>query len=95
LPCFFQFLVENDLEDVILVGHSYGGMVITGFAARMAKRIRRLVYLDAALPDPGQSLFDVLASGGVDPMSVPVPISTSHKAKHTECYYCRYFISFK
>ena len=44
-------------------------MVITGVAAKMPDRIRRLVYVDAALPDPGQSLFDIIASGGSDPMS--------------------------
>jgi pimeloyl-ACP methyl ester carboxylesterase len=62
-------ITENDLKDVVLVGHSYGGMVITGVAARMPDRISRLVYVDAALPDPGQSLFDIIASGGNDPMS--------------------------
>ncbi len=62
-------MVENDLRDVILVGHSYGGMVITGVAAKMPDRIRRLVYLDAALPDPGQSLFDIIVFSGCDPMS--------------------------
>lgn len=60
---------ENDLKDVILVGHSYGGMVITGVAARIHERIRRLVYVDAALPDPGQSLFDLIAACGFDPTS--------------------------
>jgi pimeloyl-ACP methyl ester carboxylesterase len=63
-------IAENDLRDVILVGHSYGGMIITGIAAKMADRITRLVYVDAALPDPGQSLFDVIVSGGGDPSSV-------------------------
>jgi len=58
-----SLMTENDLRDVILVGHSYGGMVITGVADRMADRIRRLVYLDAALPDPGQSLYDILMLG--------------------------------
>ena len=62
-------ITENDLKDVILVGHSYGGMVITGVAAKMPDRISRLVYVDAALPDPGQSLFDIIVSGGRDPMS--------------------------
>jgi pimeloyl-ACP methyl ester carboxylesterase len=60
---------EYDLREVILVGHSYGGMIITGVAAKMAERISRLVYVDAALSDPGQSLFDVIVSGGGDPMS--------------------------
>ncbi len=49
----------EDLRDVILVGHSYGGMVITGIADRASERIGRLVYLDAANPVNGQSLLDV------------------------------------
>jgi pimeloyl-ACP methyl ester carboxylesterase len=49
----------DDLRDVILVGHSYGGMVITGVADRAADRVGRLVYLDAANPVNGQSLVDV------------------------------------
>ncbi len=49
----------EDLRDVILVGHSYGGMVITGVADRASDRIGRLVYLDAATPRNGQSLVDV------------------------------------
>jgi pimeloyl-ACP methyl ester carboxylesterase len=44
---------------VILVGHSYGGMVITGVADRATDRIGHLVYLDAAWPKNGQSLVDV------------------------------------
>jgi pimeloyl-ACP methyl ester carboxylesterase len=49
----------EDLRDVILVGHSYGGMVITGVGGRAADRIGKLVYLDAANPENGQSLVDV------------------------------------
>jgi pimeloyl-ACP methyl ester carboxylesterase len=49
----------EDLEDVVLVGHSYGGMVITGAADRVAGRVARLVFLDAANPVNGQSLVDV------------------------------------
>ncbi|MDT3438668.1 alpha/beta hydrolase [Pseudofrankia sp. BMG5.37] len=49
----------ENLRDVILVGHSYGGMVITGIADRAADRVGRLVYLDAANPVNGQSLVDV------------------------------------
>lgn len=50
------------LEDVILVGHSYGGMVITGVADRLPARIRKLVYLDAMLPNDGESAQDVMGS---------------------------------
>lgn len=53
-------IVENDLQDIILVGHSYGGFVITGVADRIHERIRLLVYLDSGLPNPGQSLIDIL-----------------------------------
>lgn len=49
----------EDLHDIILVGHSYGGMVITGAADRAAERVGKLVYLDAANPGNGQSLVDV------------------------------------
>ena len=52
-------LIFEDLEDVILVGHSYGGMVITGVADRAPDRIKELVYLDAAHPRNGESLVDV------------------------------------
>ena len=41
----------EDLEDVILVGHSYGGVIITGVAGRLPERIRALVYLDAIVPE--------------------------------------------
>ncbi|EDY82379.1 hypothetical protein VDG1235_2000 [Verrucomicrobiia bacterium DG1235] len=44
------------LEDVVLVGHSYGGMVVTGAADRVPGRIKRLVYLDALVPEDGESL---------------------------------------
>lgn len=49
-----------DLREVVLVGHSYSGMVITGAAARAHARISRLVYLDAFVPEDGQSFFDLL-----------------------------------
>lgn len=53
-----KLLQYEDLLDVILVGHSYGGMVITGVADRATDRIANLVYLDAAFPENGQSLVD-------------------------------------
>jgi pimeloyl-ACP methyl ester carboxylesterase len=49
----------EDLSEVILVGHSYGGMVITGAADKATDRVGKLVYLDAATPRHGQSLVDV------------------------------------
>lgn len=47
------------LDDIVLVGFSYGGMVITGALEHVADRVRELVYLDAAVPADGQSAFDL------------------------------------
>lgn len=54
-----QLLHYWDLREVVLVGHSYGGMVITGVADRTSERVGKLVYLDAATPRNGQSLHDI------------------------------------
>jgi pimeloyl-ACP methyl ester carboxylesterase len=50
----------EELSDVVLCGHSYGGCVITGVADRLPDRIRRLAYLDAFTPEDGESLLDIL-----------------------------------
>jgi pimeloyl-ACP methyl ester carboxylesterase len=52
-------LTYEDLRDIVLVGHSYGGMVVTGVADRVPERIGDLVFLDAATPKNGESLVDV------------------------------------
>ena len=52
-------LVMEDLREVILVGHSYGGMVATGVADHEWQRIKRVVYLDAFVPRNGQSVLDL------------------------------------
>jgi pimeloyl-ACP methyl ester carboxylesterase len=49
----------EDLRDIVLIGHSYGGMVATGVADRARDRIVQLIYLDAFVPDDGQSLLDL------------------------------------
>jgi pimeloyl-ACP methyl ester carboxylesterase len=51
-------LEYEDLQQVILVGHSYGGMVIAGVAAQAGGRVAHLVYLDAFLPEDGKALSD-------------------------------------
>jgi pimeloyl-ACP methyl ester carboxylesterase len=53
-------LKYEDLDDVVLVGHSYGGMVISGVAALVPERLRRLVYLDAFVPRDGQGIIDLV-----------------------------------
>ena len=72
-------ILWEDLDDVILVGHSYGGMVVTGAADRIPDRIRHLVYVDAFLPNSGESLLGMFDSSSAasfrrtvrDGMSVP------------------------
>jgi len=49
----------EELKDVVLVGHSYGGMVVTGVADKLPERIACLVYLDAYVPESGQSMQDL------------------------------------
>lgn len=77
-------LTENDLNSVILVGHSFGGGPITGAAAKVPERIRELVYLDSLLPLSGVSQSErlpaetwaerkqnaIASSGG---LSIPCP----------------------
>jgi pimeloyl-ACP methyl ester carboxylesterase len=49
----------EDLRDIVLIGHSYGGMVATAVADRARDRISQLIYLDAFVPEDGQSLLDL------------------------------------
>jgi pimeloyl-ACP methyl ester carboxylesterase len=51
----------EELADVVLVGHSFGGLPVSGTADRAAERIRHLVFLDAALVQNGQSAADQIA----------------------------------
>jgi pimeloyl-ACP methyl ester carboxylesterase len=53
-------LKRCDLSRVILVGHSYAGMIITGVAEYATDRIAHLVYVDALVPEHGQSAMDIL-----------------------------------
>jgi pimeloyl-ACP methyl ester carboxylesterase len=55
-----QVLVHEDLRDVLLVGHSYGGMVVAGVADALPDRVGHVVYLDAFVPADGQSLLGLL-----------------------------------
>jgi pimeloyl-ACP methyl ester carboxylesterase len=55
------------LREIVLVGHSYGGMVATGVADRMRDLIEQLIYLDAFVPQDGQALFAL------------IPLDSSHR----------------
>ena len=60
-----KVFLSEDLHDVVLVGHSFGGSVISGMADRMPDRIRQLVYLDAIMLEDGQTTFDLLNTDAV------------------------------
>ncbi|MEW2572066.1 alpha/beta hydrolase [Streptomyces sp. NPDC047070] len=73
-------ILEHDLNDVVLVGHSYAGMVISNVANRVPERISRLVYLDAMVPTHGENAIDVMpltqalidgAAGSAQPWRIP------------------------
>lgn len=61
-------LVFEELHDVVLVGHSYGGLVISGVADRVPDRIRHLVYLDALVPEDGESMMTMFDGARFEPM---------------------------
>jgi pimeloyl-ACP methyl ester carboxylesterase len=62
-------ILYEDLTDIVLLGFSYGGMVVTGALEHVAERVSHLVYLDAFVPADGQSLDD-LAGVGYRPAAV-------------------------
>lgn len=85
-------LESEDLRDVILIGHSYGGMVATGVADRVRGRVAKLVYIDAFAPRDGDSVFSLTPgreeimgaaakkNGGFIPPN-PMPADTSESDK--------------
>src|SRR3954453_10320837 len=62
-------VMYEDLRDVVLLGFSYGGMVVTGALAQLGDRVRPLVYLDAFVPADGESLMTM---NGAPPGSWPL-----------------------
>src|SRR6516162_11931213 len=56
-------ILFEDLTDIVLLGYSYGGMVVTGALEHVADRVAHLVYLDAFLPANGESLDDLANAG--------------------------------
>lgn len=81
-----EFIESRDLRDVVLVGHSWGGMVLSATAERLRDRLARLVYFSAFVPLSGESLFDLVppdyqglfgqlaAASGDDTVSMPLEV---------------------
>ncbi|MGY4483157.1 pimeloyl-ACP methyl ester carboxylesterase [Bradyrhizobium sp. LM3.2] len=59
-----NLMAWEELRDIVLVGHSYGGFIVRHVADRMSDRIRSLIYLDAFVPDNGKALFDYVPDKG-------------------------------
>jgi pimeloyl-ACP methyl ester carboxylesterase len=63
----------SKVRDIYLVGHSYASFVITGVANTIPEKIARLIYIDSAIPENGNSLFDIFHLAGIDPGKFGVP----------------------
>ncbi len=82
-----ELISYEDLSGIVLVGHSYGGMVVSGVADAMPERIASLVYLDAFIPEDGRCLFDLLPPGmpraapmpGAEWLTAPLPVEAYGK----------------
>jgi pimeloyl-ACP methyl ester carboxylesterase len=83
-------LIElEQLEDIILCGHSYGGMVIAGAADRLAGRVRTLLFLDAMVPNNGDSVWstwgppmrDNFIQASIDGLVTAKPPGTDARAR--------------
>ena len=85
IDSLLQLIESKDLREVRLVGHSYGGMVISGAAQQVAERLKRLVYVNAFVPLDGEclndmvpphyvQLFDAIAAAQDNAVMLPFPI---------------------
>ena len=84
-------LFSEDLQGAIVVGHSYGGMVITGVADRASERVGHRVYLDAAYPSDGESLHEH-AFASIDPLQLGMyAINDTEVVMKPEPFYAGFF----
>lgn len=85
VQCVLEML-EHTSTKVILVGHSMAGMVITEVATKAAHKIERLVYLCAYLPQPGDSVFALIARNrGHEPL-IPIELAMEMSADKRTCF---------
>ena len=78
-----QVIEYEDLQNVVLVGHSYGGMVVSGIVEAAGRRIGHVVYLDAFLPEDAKAVADYVPclrpgkTAGASPSWGPLETSAS------------------
>ncbi|MGW0703321.1 alpha/beta fold hydrolase [Streptomyces sp. NPDC002867] len=87
-----NLLADEEITDAVLVGHSYGGMVITGAADRAHERVAGLVYVDAMVPEHGDSCWSLVTdqerawylngAGETGYTSAPLPFFDSRATPH-------------
>lgn len=65
-----NLIISSGLDDIKLIAHSYGGMVLTGVISKLYDRVSHAYYIDAAVPEQGESLFDLLEQAGFTTSSV-------------------------
>ena len=79
-------ILWENLRDVVLVGHSYGGMVITGVADRVPDRIKHMVYIDALVPENGEAEKDIRPSSSKhfvkDGFVIPTWVTNNSQPPH-------------
>lgn len=61
-----EYLAQYDLSDIVLLGHSYAGSIITGVTDRAPDRIRRLIYWNAFVPNNGESIYEMMPQVLID-----------------------------
>jgi pimeloyl-ACP methyl ester carboxylesterase len=68
-----QLIEHEQLDDIVLLGHSYAGMVIAGVADRLAGRVRTLIHLDALVPADGDSIFSLMPDAAINVFFATTP----------------------
>jgi pimeloyl-ACP methyl ester carboxylesterase len=83
------FIEHERLSDVVLCGHSYGGMVIAGASDRLPGKIRTLLFIDALAPSDGDSVWstwppevrDRFIATSTDGLTTPIPPDVDPRAR--------------
>jgi pimeloyl-ACP methyl ester carboxylesterase len=81
-----NMILFEDLHDIVLVGHSYGGMVVTGVADRVPERIKCLIYVDAHVPVDGESSNTIRQGGARQEVDGFIPLTPAPRADRKPPY---------
>ena len=87
-----DYVVHRDLTDVVLVGHSWGGILLSGASPRLADRIEQLVYWNAFVPLTGESVIDLCPPDLRDAFRASAKASTDNSSMHPFDVFCSYLM---